>query len=274
MLRPECSKNPSKVIKQGNKPMKTPNGLILWEGASKLDGAPIVAIATGLRKSANKKTGSMIQTWILRADTHPSAARRDGDDVSVCGNCPHRSKRAGGRGTCYVNTSQAPAAVWKAYRRGAYPTFNHQQHAHLFVGRALRIGSYGESTAVPASAWRPLLKLAKRHTGYTHTWRNGRMAYAHDHLMASADSLQDKLEANERGWRTFRVLLPNERPERDEVLCPASDEWYEQTGKRVTCEQCGLCNGSSAKKNVAIYIHGHIGKLVAQKLVRLNVSFK
>ena len=40
-----------------------PNGRILYEGPSMLDGAPIVVIATGFaERTANAKTGSMIQT--------------------------------------------------------------------------------------------------------------------------------------------------------------------------------------------------------------------
>ena len=43
-----------------------PNGRILWEGVSPFDGQPIVCIVTGLSQgSANGKTGTMLQTWIL-----------------------------------------------------------------------------------------------------------------------------------------------------------------------------------------------------------------
>ena len=45
------------------------NGVVLYEGPSVLDGAPIAVIAT--LKSANVKTGDMIQTWIIRSDMHP-----------------------------------------------------------------------------------------------------------------------------------------------------------------------------------------------------------
>jgi hypothetical protein len=66
-------------------------GLELWRGPSRLDGAPIVAIATGLAEpSSNPKTGPMVQTWILRADSSPQEAQRTGADASVCGDCPLR----------------------------------------------------------------------------------------------------------------------------------------------------------------------------------------
>ena len=45
------------VTKLPTAKLKT-NGVVLWQGASELDGAPIVLIATGFtRKSANDKTG-------------------------------------------------------------------------------------------------------------------------------------------------------------------------------------------------------------------------
>ena len=49
---------------------------VLYEGPSLLDGEPIVAILTGLRSSSgNRKTGAMLQTWILRADVSPAEPR-------------------------------------------------------------------------------------------------------------------------------------------------------------------------------------------------------
>ena len=48
------------------------NGAILWEGTSSYDGQPIAVIMTGIAQaSTNRKTGDMIQTYILRQDiTH------------------------------------------------------------------------------------------------------------------------------------------------------------------------------------------------------------
>ena len=67
------------------------NGVILYEGPSVIDGAPIVAIATGLKSpSSNDKTGTMVQVWILRADVAPHEAQKTGADESICGNCPMR----------------------------------------------------------------------------------------------------------------------------------------------------------------------------------------
>jgi len=67
------------------------SGIILYEGPSRIDGAPIVAIATGLDDpSSNEKTGPMIQTWIMRSDIPPHVAQSSGDDASVCADCKLR----------------------------------------------------------------------------------------------------------------------------------------------------------------------------------------
>ena len=63
-----------------------PLGIVLYEGPSMLDGAPIVAIATGIKSRAgNVKTGDMVQVFILRQDMSPNEAQRKGTDGAVCG---------------------------------------------------------------------------------------------------------------------------------------------------------------------------------------------
>jgi hypothetical protein len=105
--------------------MKRPQGFVLWEGLSPLDGSPIVCIAT--LKSVNRKTGNMIQTFILRQDVNPVAALKSGDDLAICGNCYHRGSgfvdttKPRRKRSCYVNVGQAPNKVWDAYVRLVYP---------------------------------------------------------------------------------------------------------------------------------------------------------
>ena len=73
--------------------------VVVYEGPSELNGAPIVAIITGLvTPSTNTKTGPMAQLWILDATTEPHVAVKTGEDESVCGDCPARNK------WCYVTT--------------------------------------------------------------------------------------------------------------------------------------------------------------------------
>lgn len=65
---------------------------IFYRGPSKLDGSQIVGITV---HSGNRKTGSMIQTWIIRDDVHPVVASRTGADSAICGICPHRGQHDG-----------------------------------------------------------------------------------------------------------------------------------------------------------------------------------
>ena len=230
---------------------RKPSGLILYRGPSALDGAPIIVIATGLDgKHRNRKTGAMVQTWIMRDDVEPHTALKTGQDTSVCGDCVHRPANGG---SCYVRVFQAPLVVWRAAQRGVYA-----QAADLDAIRAagadkvIRVGSYGDPAAVPANVWRALVSRAKAHTGYTHQWRK-----AHDLAdlcMASADSVAEAHEARAQGWRTFRVRAPSEALDAREFVCPASKE----AGAKTDCASCRACGGtaSKAKASPVIIAHG------------------
>ena len=86
-----------------------PTNFVFYRGPSMLDGAPIVAIAT-IARTSNVKTGAMVQTWIMRADTNPIDAARHGLDSSICGTCVHRGQhddngnRIASTRSCYVQT--------------------------------------------------------------------------------------------------------------------------------------------------------------------------
>ena len=109
------------------------NGLIAYEGKSRIDGAPIVVILTALNGSMNTKTGHMVQSYILRADIDPVKAARLGLDASICGDCQHRptNARRTGNPPCYVNIGRSALGVWKAYKRGSYPRIDTDTAAAL-----------------------------------------------------------------------------------------------------------------------------------------------
>ena len=93
------------------------SGVVLYEGPSRIDGAPIVAIACRITDASNnEKTGAMVQTFIMRRDIAPHEALKTGDDSSVCGDCPLRPINKGAT-RCYVRVYQAPLSVWNAYQR-------------------------------------------------------------------------------------------------------------------------------------------------------------
>lgn len=226
--------------------METPLGLVLFENEH------LVCCATGFKQSsANSKTGSMIQTWILVKECKPTEALKRGLDVLVCGNCIHRGDGTGKRRTCYVNLGQGPRAVWDAWNRGRYVPLD-AENIKMFDGRKVRLGSYGDPAFVPGEIWDSILSHAENdHTGYTHQWRNA--PHLKDKCMASVDSFDDAMDAWSQGWRTFRLGFDKAE---NEVTCPASEEG----GRKTTCDSCGLCGGTRKQaKSIIIQPHG-IGK--------------
>jgi hypothetical protein len=228
---------------------KPASGAVLYAGPSCLDGRPIVVIATGFRRNTkNPKTAGMLQVWILPARANPSKAHRNGDDVSVCGNCLHRLAN-----TCYVHLGKAPLQVYRAWRRGLYPVLSPDEIAGRFAGRLVRLGAYGDPAAVPTELWKRVTCLASGWTAYTHSWRVSDPALK-QFCMASCDRASDLERARALGWRTFRVLTDTDTLLADEFLCPASAE----AGKRLTCATCLACRGGERRHQVtpAIYAHG------------------
>jgi hypothetical protein len=240
---------------------RKPNGFILYEGPSLLDGAPIVAIAVGTaRKSKNDKTGNMLQTFIMRADVEPIAALKTGEDASVCGDCKHRPALGG---SCYVNVGQAPLAVYRAYKRGAYPRSSRwttAQPTWVDIGddRVVRLGTYGDPAAVPVHVWEALVSGAQGRTGYTHQWNNPALSADHKArlmalVMASCDTPEEAQLARAQGLRYFRVRTPDEALVDREFTCPASAE----AGKRTECAQCKACDGTSRPGQASPVIVAH-----------------
>jgi hypothetical protein len=220
------------------------------------DGRRVVVIATF--RTANRKTGNMVQVWILRAHGTPLDAITNGTDATVCGTCPHRSRAAGGMGTCYVNVAHAPQGVWKAWQRGTYPQWDggDDQFAAAFGGRAVRFGAYGDPALIPPALLARIASVARRWTGYTHAWTRAGSHAAY--LMASVDSPRERDNARSHGWRTFQVTPQGGAPTPAsdggrEILCPASEE----AGKRTDCASCGLCAGNGRPAaDVMIPAHG------------------
>lgn len=241
--------------------MKAPSGYVIYRGPSLLDSQPIVVIA--ITKSSNRKTGNMVQTYILVDNGQmPVENYKSLADSSICGDCKHRRGTGGG---CYVNVGQGPTQVFKSYLRGIYPE-SLSIASNVCEGRNVRLGTYGDPAAVPAHIWAALLGKAAGHTGYTHQWASGKANHVKEWCMASSDSLEERLSAVTEGWRTFRVRTPQEKLGAGEFVCPASDEG----GKRVHCESCLACNGglNSRKGSPAIVAHGTLkGRFFAMQLI-------
>ena len=238
-------------------------GFILYEGDSLLTGEPIVVIATmgGNNPKTDNDFKSMVQTWIMLRDTPPHEAVKAGNDEGVCGNCIQRPSVGG---ACYVKTFQAPLSIWRAYKRGNYNSVINLENLR---GAELRLGSYGDPSAVPFDIWRNLIDKVQPRlmTGYTHQMSHKafdkRMAEV---CMISADTPKVALKAHAQGFRTFRMTTDTEQLLPNEIICPNDTDG-------VKCIDCGLCDGAGDKPNIAILAHGALAKRYNEKYEKINV---
>ena len=220
------------------------SGVVLWKGESRLNGDPIVFIATGINgDSANEKTGPMVQTWILRQDMSPIDAVHSGDDVAICGDCPARGDKGKGR-FCYVQYGQAPHNIWKTYQAGKYGECDLEQ---IDWKNPIRLGAYGDPTAVPIEILGYVV-ADRQFTGYTSQWSDhGNQNYAL-YCLASVSTHEDKELANRYGWRTYRIRRAGEPLMDGEINCPSD---------KVKCADCLLCAGLTRDvRDISIEVHG------------------
>lgn len=204
-------------------------------------------IATGFSSpSDNRKTGDMIQIWILVRQCDPVQAIKEGLDRLICGNCRHRGNGDGSGRSCYVNAGQAPLGIWRAWRAGKYPTL---QFMDGFAGRKVRFGAYGDPTHMPLSLALAIAGVASGWTGYTHQWRKPSLQGWRQILMASVDTTAELLIARSMGWSTFRVT-PDHDHHTMETLC-ASDRLG------TPCADCLACAGArGGLRAIHIPVHG------------------
>lgn len=232
-----------------------PTGYLIHEDAFRV----VIATGFGGRRSANRKTGGMVQVWVLVKASDPIQAAASGGDVAICGGCPMRGRVVRGKRVspraCYVNLGQAPLAVWRAYRRGAYPRL---PSVEVFQGLKIRWGAYGDPAFIPAPLLAAVNQVAAGWTGYTHQWRRPWMSGYRQWLMASVDSNEERIQAQAMGWRTFQVVPRGGKPEgtRPGSLCPSE--------RGVSCADCLRCSGTaSATRSVWIPAHGIGAKYVS-----------
>ena len=223
------------------------NSYIVWEGASLIDGSPIVLILTGfVNHTSNRKTGYLLQSWIIKQNILPTEAAKKGFDKAICGDCPMKLSRLG---SCYVNLA-VTNNIYRKYETGAYPYFSKNEIEVLKRYRyPIRIGSYGDPTAVPFDVWKPIILASGSHTGYTHNWLFCDNSWK-QYLMASVQSLGEARIAQNRGWRTFRIIAPDASLTQNEILCRNTED------DRNRCDNCFLCDGKSSKPNIAEKVHG------------------
>jgi hypothetical protein len=240
-------------------------GFIMYEGKSLLGGDDqIVCIA--VLKSENKKTGKMVQVYIIPKDVGPIEAIKAGKNFGACGTCPLQGeyalifKKNGGmekrfvNRVCYVNLGHGPSTVYQAYMAGKYKHYVKRHHEKYIAGRKVRIGAYGDPAAIPLKLVKYLAYISSGWTGYSHQmfWVRHAAELA-NYVMASCHTPAQHAEARRRGWRSF-VAIPKggQAPERS-VECPHYTHG-------VNCETCLLCDGNNKQaKDVYVIAHAAVG---------------
>ena len=137
--------------------MKAQTTQVLWVGPSRLDpSVEIFAVATNIAsKSANEKTGDMVQVWYMPVHVKPNDAVKTGEDAAVCGNCPLRPLNKAsrpGKQPCYVLTHNAPRSIWASvHRNGLLDCIDYDRAASDIKasGKEVRFGGWGDPAAVP-----------------------------------------------------------------------------------------------------------------------------
>jgi len=245
--------------------MTRPLGVVLHRGRSKFADGNFVVIAL-LSESANDKTGGMIQTHIIvDGAAKPTDTVKDGTDAIVCGDCALRGLMGELGRACYVNLGQGPRMVHESYMAGKYAEYDPALHDEFFRGRSIRFGSYGEPVLIPIHIVRHLAGLCDGWTGYTHQWAKPEFAEYRAFFMASVHDQRGVDHATHNGWRFFLSTL-DDADVPGTILCPASAE----AGKRLTCIECGICNGRGPndtpdRRSVRLKVHGGFGVMAAAK---------
>jgi hypothetical protein len=115
---------------------------------------------------------------------------------------------------------------------------------------------------------------------YTHQWYLDHAKHLKGHALASTDTMADAVDAIRDGWRVAihvdekeklngKTLKENPQGELKNgikyFLCPA-----QRTDNAVTCNKCGLCDGTKdTKYNTIMFIeHGQQMKFAKQRAKR------
>ena len=176
----------------------------------------------------------------------PTEAAKRGFDKGICGDCPLKLSQTG---SCYVNMLPVNN-IYRKYATGSYPKFSANEiEVVKRYQYPIRIGSYGDPTAVPFDVWEPIISASGRYTGYTHQFHKCDSRWK-QYLMASVQSESEARIAQSQGWRSFRIIAPDAPLSENEILCSHTQD------DRIQCETCLLCDGASSKPNIADRVHG------------------
>lgn len=204
-----------------------------------------------VRPSANRKTGTTIQTFFIdkaRIENEPSVFG------SKCESCSAVNY-------CYVTRDKL------AVRKALVSLIGGDKTSYKFVTfeqaltclresqfNKIRLGSYGDPSIMPINDLIAICET-KKHLSYTHFWNDENLQDLRKVCMASTSNIAEDLEAKALGWRTFRVRL-----EKDDVVLPSAIQCLYEA-RNIQCVKCGLCDGialDDKRKHVSdIWIYGH-----------------
>ena len=243
--------------------IKNKLGYIIYEGPSQLDKNHDIVCILKI-KTDNSKLGNMAQLLIIPKDIHPYEAMNQKKDNIVCGDCIHRRSQ---NGSCYVQP-YVYNGMYKAYKAGKYTkvNINLQQYSNMFktMNLSLRLTMYGDIAAVPIGILNQLHKLCKTYTAYTHSPHRIDLSKLNFKPMISVESEEQVKYWNDKGYKTFRTKLSNQKKLSNELVCPAT---IENKKVKVTCDSCLLCGTNNKKHNIVLDVHGMLKRRFELKVL-------
>lgn len=215
-------------------------------------------------KSQNEKTGRTVSQFI-------GASREESEQT--CRICPLWKEN-----TCYAqdgSPQMGHSSVLRVVRNGEDRSIEHALiHKHK-TAKYARFGSIGDPGSIAPEVYQDH-EQQTRGAGlgvisYTHQWYLPHAQFLKGHALASADNMKDVVDSVAAGWRSAVHVDPDaplfdgksiaEKPQGvmnngiKYFLCPA-----QRTENKVTCNDCGLCDGTKPMKyNTIVFVeHGNM----------------
>ena len=268
-------------------------GFLVYYGESLMNGDNIAAVLVCSTKNAKmKKKGKksrkkvlIPQLYIFSTFAPPVEVIKAKKDDSICGTCPFQHDNG-----CYVFVGQAPTKIHNKWYRGGYIggrenwqqgldaacDWIHEKHKKGYIIR-VRFGAYGDIASIPYIVFWMLTSTSDTQLNYTREWNTCLGKKYKQFSMASVHTLGELARASSMGWKTFRIMLPGDRPLPSEILCPADKVTYGKNPKS-DCATCGMCNGNESpalrtKIGVCTYVHGTYYKVRrATKVIKERIA--
>jgi len=249
-----------KAPKKATKKATRPSSIVV---ELQKDDVPFYMVLTNLiTSSGNEKTGNMIQSYFLKKDEFISSSGEIKEKTSNlfgfgCSTCPAKKH-------CYVsNTTQTKDKGLGSVRRTIFKLLRGERTTYQFVSfshavervreanKKLRLGTYGDPTALQVDQIAELVAASTGHTGYTHYWRRKENREYRNYLMASCETASQLKRAEKYGFRAFLALPSSASIPANATICPNYTHG-------VSCLDCGLCDGKKEedkRKSIVIELH-------------------